>query len=110
MRARNWAGVTLGGVALAGAIALPMTANADDASPSSEGVRVASPAPVCIKHRLDDNGPTDELLVTNKCKRAWNVKVILERHTDLVCTRIAANRSKTFTWKWPGKFDGIARC
>lgn len=102
MRARNWAGVALGGVALAGALALPMTANADVAAQGT--------VPSCVRFTLQDGGFTDRITLRNKCKRAKRVKVILAHKRDSDCLYLAAGETRYHTWSYPGRFDGLRTC
>ena len=88
------------------AIALPEGADEGTTATTSE----ALVAPTCIKTRLDDDGWTDDLWVTNTCARDYRLKIVLEDRRDSSCFTLRSGYRIHYTWQWPGSFDGIVRC
>ncbi|MFC9084931.1 hypothetical protein [Nocardiopsis dassonvillei] len=72
--------------------------------------QVAASVPSCVETDLDDSGFTDELTVTNTCFYSVRVKVVLAYMSDTPCDTIRSGRSVTWSWGYPGRFDGLAEC
>ncbi|MFE3455994.1 hypothetical protein ACFXKD_00500 [Nocardiopsis aegyptia] len=72
--------------------------------------QAAASVPGCVETDLDDSGFTDELTVTNTCLYSVRVKVVLAYMSDTPCDTIRSGRSVTWTWGYPGRFDGLADC
>ncbi|WP_433696824.1 hypothetical protein [Nocardiopsis sp. CA-288880] len=72
--------------------------------------QAAVAVPDCVETDLDDDGITDELTVTNTCSSSVRVKVVLAYMTDIPCTTIRSGRSVSWSWGYPGRFDGLVDC
>ena len=93
------------------ALALAVPASARPAAPDSAAPAVkATPAPDCVDTYLDDSGYIDFLEVINNCGRNLRIKVVLANHSDKPCRSIVAYDYYDYTWKYPGRFDGLVLC
>jgi hypothetical protein len=61
----------------------------------------------CVKIKTNFSGATDHLYITNRCRKARNVKVIVAQHRDFKCQRIKSGWRYTFSWGYPGKIDKV---
>ena len=92
-------------------LALAVPASARPAGPDSAATAaVAAAVPNCVVTDLNDSGYTDYLTVFNGCNYAVRVKVVLAFHTDKPCATIGADAIRSYSWKYPGRFDGLVSC
>ena len=92
-------------------LALALPASARPAGPdSATTAAVAASVPSCVTTSLNDSGYTDYLTVWNDCNYAVRVKVVLAFRTDFPCYTIAARSARSYSWKYPGRFDGLVSC
>jgi hypothetical protein len=92
-------------------LALAVPASARPAGPdSADTAAVAASVPRCVTTDLDDSGYTDYLTVFNGCSYAVRVKVVLAYHQDFPCYTIGADSVRHYSWKYPGRFDGLVSC
>ncbi|MER6948223.1 hypothetical protein ABT294_29770 [Nonomuraea sp. NPDC000554] len=77
---------------------------------SAATAQARSPIPGCVHWHLSSSGFTDHLSVTNGCGEAHWFKVILAHRRDPKCTYYGAGETINWSWKWPGKFDGLHNC
>jgi hypothetical protein len=92
-------------------LALAVPASARPAGPdSADAAAVAASVPRCVTTDLDDSGYTDYLTVFNGCSYAVRVKVVLAYHQDFPCYTIGADSVRHYSWKYPGRFDGLVSC
>lgn len=85
------------------------------AAPASAGQDIktaaaAGTAPSCVKALLNDEGFTDHLKVTNNCKTAQRIKVVLAKHDDLACRYFSPGHYWNYEWSYPGRFDRLESC
>jgi hypothetical protein len=90
-------------------IAMPASAAAMQAQTMNARTTVAA-VPNCVITRLDDSGFFDYLTVTNKCKTAKRIKVMLANRRDFQCLYYARGVSYEYRWRYPGRFDGLKSC
>jgi hypothetical protein len=88
------------------ALALPAQAQPADVSPAG----TAAAVPSCVLTEVDDDGASDYVIVTNACRSAVRVQVVLDNYPDDACTTIPATESRSFDWFYPGRYDGLKRC
>ena len=92
-------------------LALAVPASARPAgSDSAATAAAAATVPRCVTTSLDDSGYTDYLTVFNGCSYAVRVKVVLAYHQDFPCYTIGADSVRHYSWKYPGRFDGLVSC
>jgi hypothetical protein len=48
--------------------------------------------------------------VINNCDDAVRVKVVLVFHVDKPCYMISTYDYHDYSWKYPGRFDGLVSC
>ena len=92
------------------ALALPASARPAGSDSAATAAAAAASVPNCVDTYLDDSGYTDFLEVINNCDRNVRVKVVLANHTDKPCRTIVAYDYYDYTWKYPGRFDGLVSC
>jgi hypothetical protein len=92
------------------ALALPASARPAGSDSAATVAAVAASVPNCVVTDLDDSGYTDYLTVFNGCNYAVRVKVVLAFHTDKPCATIGAHSIRSYSWKYPGRFDGLVSC
>ncbi|MCX4967029.1 hypothetical protein [Streptomyces sp. NBC_00654] len=66
--------------------------------------------PKCVKFKTDFSGATDHLYITNKCKSAKRVRVILDYGPDFKCTKIGKGYRGHYTWPYPSKVNKVKGC
>lgn len=66
--------------------------------------------PKCVKFKTNFSGAKDHLYITNKCKKAKHVKVILDHAVDFDCRKISKGNTRHFTWLYPAKVNKVKGC
>ncbi len=79
-------------------------------TPPFAGAAQAAIAPSCVKISLNDEGAVDYLTVTNNCDRELRLKVKLAYETDIACTTYYPGQYRSYSWTYPGRFDGVVTC
>ncbi|WP_249998952.1 hypothetical protein [Actinoplanes sp. M2I2] len=74
------------------------------------GTAAQAAVPTCVTTTLNDSGYTDRLTVNNRCGSSQRVKVLLANLTDFACYTIPSGGYRTYSWNYPGRFDGLASC
>ena len=92
------------------ALAVPASARPAGSDSAATVAAVAASVPNCVVTDLDDSGYTDYLTVFNGCSYAVRVKVVLAYHQDFPCYTIGADSVRHYSWKYPGRFDGLVSC
>ncbi|WP_370013296.1 hypothetical protein UIS43_27920 (plasmid) [Nocardiopsis sp. LDBS0036] len=72
--------------------------------------QAAAAVPNCVETSLNDSGWTDYLTVRNTCSYSVRVKVVLANATDFSCRTISSGGSRSYSWGYPGRFDGLVDC
>jgi hypothetical protein len=92
------------------ALAFPASARPAGSDSAATVAAAKTRPPSCVTTSLNDSGYTDYLTVWNDCGYAVRVKVVLANHTDKPCYTIAAHSARSYSWKYPGRFDGLVNC
>ena len=66
--------------------------------------------PDCVRTRLNDDGITDDLWVTNRCNGTKRIKVVLAFHSDFACQSMRPNETWHYRWNYPGRSDKLEPC
>lgn len=66
--------------------------------------------PKCVKFKTNFSGVKDHLYITNKCKSAKRVRVILDNGPDFKCIKIPRGYRAHYTWLYPSKVNKVKGC
>ncbi|WP_262702248.1 MULTISPECIES: hypothetical protein [Streptomyces] len=108
-------GALAAGSAPATAASSPATSGARQATERTAGSQIMQRVdrvnvPDCVKFKTDFSGATDHLYITNECRKAKHVKVILDSQADFECQKINSGDGEHYWWGWPAKVNKVKGC